>query len=85
MITGDECELRLAEIMKQKGMNKTQLSKLSGVSRPYISEIANDLRDNPSIFIVSRLCVGLDCTIDELIRVNPNMDMAEYRYYPSCS
>ncbi|MDF2612867.1 MAG: Cro/C1-type DNA-binding domain [Clostridia bacterium] len=84
MLDRYECKLKLEEVMRQKGISQRKLAKLSGVSRTYISELISGKFDNPTIFIISRLMVGLECSFEELVQINPKIDMTQYKYYPSC-
>lgn len=70
MTIGNECSLKLKEVMEQKGMSQRRLSILSGVSRAYINNLVQGDYSNPGILIISRLCVGLQCSFDELVEIN---------------
>lgn len=58
--------LKLQEIRESKGLSKSKLSRLSGVSRPYISQIEVG-KHIPRIDIVCKLCKGLGVSLEELV------------------
>lgn len=49
----------------QMGLSQEELSKISNVSRPYISNLENE-KQTPSYSIAYRLAKALDTTTDEL-------------------
>lgn len=59
--------LNLHEIRTGKGYSLNELSKLSGVSRVYISQIESG-RYKPTIQIICKLCRGLGVTPNDLIK-----------------
>ena len=59
--------LRLSELREAKKLNKTQLANISGVSRPYISQVEAGLYI-PTVDVCCKLCLGLGCTPNDLIR-----------------
>ena len=58
--------MNLLEIRKRKGYNQEELSKLTGISRPFISQIETG-KHFPSIKKAQALAKALGCTIDELL------------------
>jgi len=52
--------------MKSKNISGYELSKKTGVSQSYISELTRNLK-NPSVDIVKKLAIGLGVEIIELI------------------
>lgn len=58
--------LKVKEFRKARGWTQLELSKISGVSRSYISEIENDGR-SVSVEYVCMLCKAFECTPNELI------------------
>lgn len=57
--------LRLKEMRMNRGMSQLQLSKKSGISRSYISEIEHGIYDPSKV--ICKLCKALDCTPNDLI------------------
>jgi len=49
-----------------KGMSQTELSKISGVSLPYLNRIEKGIHENPSLDFLSKLARGLNCTVEDL-------------------
>lgn len=62
------CEfgIRLKNMMHRKRINQFQLSTLSGIPQPRISNYING-RTTPSIYTVNKLAKTLNCNIDELV------------------
>lgn len=46
--------------------NKTDLAKITGLSRATISKIFNSKRLNPKIETMEKIALALDCSIDDL-------------------
>lgn len=46
--------------------NKTELAKITGLSRATISKIFNSKRLNPKIETMEKIALALDCSIDDL-------------------
>ena len=63
----DNIRFNLDEVMKEKNMSVNKLSRISGVSRTYISKLKSGVYTNPTINIVYSLAKALDVKIDELI------------------
>ncbi|WP_428909048.1 helix-turn-helix domain-containing protein [Niallia sp. Krafla_26] len=65
---------RLKRLRIQKGYSISKLSKLTGISKSYISYIERDLQNNPSYQILIKLADALDTSIDYLLgnAQNPN-------------
>lgn len=72
VVSGQECENMedfgeyLRELRKEKGLTLTQLSEISGVSHPYISQIEND-KFKPSPDILKKLAGPLGVPYTELL------------------
>ncbi len=56
----------LRAIRQDCGLTQKQLSVMTGISQPNISDIEN-ARVNPTIHTASKLAAALGCTIDELM------------------
>lgn len=69
MITSNEYTLKLSNIMEEKEISQRKLSILSGVSRPYISQILSG-KHIPRLDIVCKICEGLQCSLNELVEIN---------------
>ena len=62
-------KVRIEELRKAKGMSKNQLSKLSSLGRSTITEIELGYRENPTCITLIKLAKALQCSIDELIKI----------------
>lgn len=60
-------KILLYEIRRKKGLSQLELSKRSGVSYGYISELENNLK-SPTIDVICRLAKALECKPEELFR-----------------
>lgn len=60
-------KILLYEIRRQRGISQEKLSDLSGVSKGYISELENNLKQ-PTIDTVCKLAKALECSLEELIQ-----------------
>lgn len=57
----------LKKIAKSKDISMYKLSKDSGVSQSYISELVSGKQNNPTMDIAKKLARTLNVSIDELI------------------
>lgn len=60
-------KILLEEYRRKRKLNQAELSKLSGVPQPMISEIENEIVKNPTVGTMSKLAKALRCTVDDLI------------------
>lgn len=66
IIDGEELDIRIKHLREAAGLSKVQLSKLSNVSRSYISELEHG-KYAPSIIVLKKLAKALNCSVSELI------------------
>ena len=52
---------------KELGLSMSQLARRAYVSKPYISQIENNVSKNPSIGTLMALSDALECSIQDLI------------------
>ena len=62
-------KVRIEELRKERGLSKKKLSKLSGVGRSTITELELGYRNNLTCLTLIKLSRVLECSIDELIRI----------------
>lgn len=60
-------KLYLKEIRRQRGISQLELSRRSGVSYGYISELENGMK-SPTIDTICKLSKALDCKPEELFK-----------------
>ncbi|HZK02182.1 MAG TPA: helix-turn-helix transcriptional regulator [Anaerovoracaceae bacterium] len=60
-------KILLREIRRQRGISQLELSKQSGVSYGYISELEHN-KKSPTVNTICRLAKALDCRPGELFR-----------------
>ncbi|MDF0480241.1 helix-turn-helix transcriptional regulator [Vagococcus sp. PNs007] len=58
-------ENNLKSLRVEKGYSQEELSKKAAISRPYLSEIENDL-SSPSITVCLRLAKSLGCDLNQI-------------------
>jgi len=57
--------LKLKSIMEKQGISQGELSRRTGLSQPYISELQRGLKA-PSFEVAQKLTEGLKCSLDDL-------------------
>ncbi len=62
--------IRLREMLWEHNISSIQLHKATGISQSKISEIIRGKRTNITLDTVERICLFLDCKIDELIEIS---------------
>jgi len=60
-------KLKIQEQRTNKKWSIRKLSLISGVARGYISELENDIHENPGIKVMCKIRRALDCTLDDLV------------------
>ena len=58
---------RLKQLREEAAVSVAELASRSGVSEPYIRQIENGTRGNPSGNVLKRLAVALHCAVADLI------------------
>lgn len=59
--------LRLDELIKEKGISKTQLSYKAEISHTQINRFCKNEAARIDLATIARLCYVLDCDVSELI------------------
>ena len=59
--------IQLEEYRRKRRLNQRELSDLSNVPQPMISEIETGSVKNPTVFTLVKLAKALRCTVDDLI------------------
>lgn len=57
----------LKELREKMEISQMQLSKISGVSQPVISDIERGKTSSPRFYTITKLASALGCTADELL------------------
>lgn len=57
----------IRRIAEEKDMSIYQVMKKSKVSMAYIYDLANNKQNNPSIYILKKIAVALEVSIEDLI------------------
>lgn len=59
---------RIKEILKEKQMTMYRLSKITGISASYISEMISGKYNNPSADILQKLSTALGVSVTKLLK-----------------
>lgn len=57
----------IKRIAKQKGITIYKISKISGVSNSYLSEIVHNKKCNPSILVVKKIAKALEIPCEDIL------------------
>ena len=61
-------DLRIKEVIKEKGMTITELADKMGINRVNLSNMVNG---NPTVETLNKIADAIGCEVAELIQVNP--------------
>lgn len=64
----------IQKIREERNLTQKDLAKISGVSYSTITKIESRVITKPRVFIVAKLCLALDITVDDLLKLIPNYD-----------
>lgn len=73
----DAGTLFIAEWLSVLGMNRRQLAHKSGVSEPYVSQLANNRKENPSRKKLKSIADALGITVKDLYSAPPPREVIE--------
>lgn len=65
--------LNLDELIKEKGISKTQLSYKAEISHTQINRFCKNDATRIDFNTIARLCHVLECTVSDLIKYEPPM------------
>jgi len=57
----------MKRLREEKGMSQDELAKRAKLTKPYISQIENGVRKNPSLPALQRLAKALGVNVSELL------------------
>jgi transcriptional regulator with XRE-family HTH domain len=58
---------KLENLRKQKGLSLTKLSKLTGISKSYLSLLEREIQNNPSKEVLKKLAKVFDMEVQKLL------------------
>ncbi|MGN0134424.1 MAG: helix-turn-helix domain-containing protein [Anaerotignum sp.] len=64
-------ELRLKEVMEERGITRNQLAKLIDARFEVVSKWYKGQVEKMDLDILARICYALDCTTEDLLRYVP--------------
>lgn len=62
-------KIRLRELLWEKNITGVELHKATSISQSKISEIIRGKRVNVTLDTIERICLFLDCNIEDLIKI----------------
>ena len=62
------CYNKLWKLLIDKGMNKTDLKNLTGLSQSTIAKLTNG--ENVNTDILERICEALNCNIEDIVEID---------------
>ena len=62
-----QIKLNVGKIKISKGISKTELSRKTGVSRNYLSELETGKHNNPTIKVLCKIALVLNCSLEDLV------------------
>lgn len=62
---------KIAKIRNKRGISLSKLSRESGVSKGYLSELENGIKENPNIEILDKIAKALDVSVSDLFEQDP--------------
>jgi predicted XRE-type DNA-binding protein len=72
-----DAKLYIAEWLAVFGMRRRELAEQSGVSEPYISQLANNKKENPSREKLKQIAGALGITVKDLYSLPPPREVIE--------
>lgn len=64
-------EIRLAELMKEKGLNKNKLLYKAELNWKQINNYYNSTITRLDVYVLCKLCTALECKIEDLLVFHP--------------
>mgnify|MGYP001062207471 CR=1 FL=1 len=62
------CYNKLWKLLIDKGMNKTDLKNLTGLSQSTIAKLTNG--ENVNTDILERICEALNCNLEDIVEID---------------
>ncbi len=62
--------IRLRELLWEKNKSGVELHNATGISKAKISEIIRGKHTNITLSTVEKICLFLDCRIEELVKIS---------------
>ncbi|NPV72890.1 MAG: helix-turn-helix transcriptional regulator [Pelotomaculum sp.] len=59
--------MRLKEIREAKGLTQIELARRANLTQPFISELENGVKSNPSYQALQKLATALGISVSELL------------------
>lgn len=63
--------IKLAELIKNKGISKNKLSKRAEMERTQLNKYCKNSISLLDVYVLARLCTALDCKIEDLLEFIP--------------
>lgn len=72
---------RIKEVRKKKNISLYKLSKLTGISRGYLSDLENNKKTNPSLATMYKISVALNVNIRKLFYATADINKLKQEMY----
>ena len=66
---------RLWKLLIDRGMNKTQLCRLAGITSNAMARLGKN--EDVRVEVLAKICVALDCKMDDIIEILPKKETVE--------
>lgn len=66
-IMNNVCYNNLFKLLIDKGLKKSEFSRLCNISAPTLSKLSKN--EYVSMDVLVRICRGLDCTLDDIVEI----------------
>lgn len=64
-------KIKLRELMWDRNVTAVAVHKATGISQSIISEVIHNKRVNLGLDIINKLCIFLDCNINDILEFIP--------------
>ena len=71
----------IKEIREKKNINLYRLSKLTGLNRPYLTQLENNKKFNPSLKTMYKIANALEVKVDDLFYSELDIDNLKEEMY----
>lgn len=65
---------RIKDIRIKRNLTIYKLSKITGINRPYLTQLENNKKFNPSLSVMHKIANALDVKIDDLFYTELDLD-----------
>lgn len=59
--------VRVRQLRKERGLSMTDLAKLAGIAKSYLSNLERNIQCNPSLLFLEKIAAVLEVSVEQLI------------------